>query len=70
MKEVKDIYGNILKAGDTISMPHIIENGYENKIIHGYYIAKLRYNAERDCLVTADDDMGIRLAYGIVKLNY
>lgn len=68
MEEIKDIYGNVLKDGDIISMPHIMENGYENKIIHGYYITKLKYNVERDCLVT-DNDMGIKFAYGIVKIN-
>ena len=68
MKEIKDYYGNILKDGDTISMPHIMEDGYKNKIIHGYYITKLKYDPSRDCLVT-EDDMGISFAYGIVKIN-
>lgn len=68
MKEIKDIYGNILKENDIISMPHIIKEGYEGKIIHGYYITKLKYNSNRDCLIT-DDDMGISFAYGIVKIN-
>jgi len=68
MKEIKDIYENILKEGDIISMPHVMENGYEGKIIHGYYITKLKYDKNKDCLIT-DDNMGISFAYGIVKIN-
>ena len=69
MKEVKDIYGNIIKAGDTISMPHVMEDGYENKIVNGYYISKVIYNKERDKLVTECGN-GFNLAYGVVKINY
>jgi len=68
MKEIKDIYGNVLKEGDIISMPHVMEDGYEGKIIHGHYITKLEYNKNRDCLAT-DDDMGIYFAYGLVKIS-
>ena len=68
MKEVKDIYGNIIKEGDIIAMPHVKEPGYENKIINGYYITKVFYNKERDKLVD-DNGMGFCFAFGLVKLN-
>ena len=68
MKEMKDIYGNVIKAGDIISMPHVMEEGYENKIINGYYITKVYYNEKRDKLVD-DNDYGFNLAYGVDKIN-
>lgn len=68
MKEIKDIYGNVIKAGDIISMPHVMEEGYENKIINGYYITKVYYNEKRDELVN-DNDYCFDLAYGVVKVN-
>jgi hypothetical protein len=36
MRTEKDIYGNIINEGDIIAMPHVIEEGYENKIVNGY----------------------------------
>jgi len=69
MKEVKDVYGNLIKEGDIISMPHVMENGYENKIINGYYVTKVYHNKDRDKLVD-DTGCGFNLAYGVVKLNY
>ena len=68
MKEVKDIYNNIIKKGNIIAMPHVMEKGYENKIINGYYITKVFYNKERDILVD-DNGYGFRFAYGLVKLK-
>ena len=68
MKEVKDIYNNIIKEGNIIAMPHVMEKGYENKIINGYYITKVFYNKERDILVD-DNGYGFRFAYGLVKLK-
>jgi len=68
MKEVKDIYGNIIKTGDIIAMPHVKEKGYENKIVNGYYISKVYYDKERDILVD-DNGYSFRFAYGVVKLK-
>ena len=68
MKEVQDIYNNIIKEGNIIAMPHVIEEGYENKIINGYYITKVFYDKERDILVD-DNGYGFRFAYGVVKLK-
>lgn len=68
MQEIKDIYGNIIKHGDIIAMPHIKEKGYENKIVNRYYITKVFYDKERDILID-DNGYGFRFAYGVVKLK-
>ena len=68
MKEIKDINGHIITVGDVIAMPHLIEPGYEDKILHGYYITKVHYDKELDRLV-CDNGMGFKLAYGVVKIN-
>jgi hypothetical protein len=69
MKEIKDIYGNVIKAGDTISMPHVKEDWYTGKIVNGYYISKVSYDEKRDELVTECGN-GFKFAYGVVKINY
>ena len=68
MKEVKDINGKIIEEGNIIAMPHVIEEGYENKIVNGFYITKVFYNKERDILVD-DNGYGFSFAYGVVKLK-
>ena len=68
MRELKDIYGNTIGEGDVISMPHTDQEGFEGKMVNGYYITRLSHNAKRDKLVD-DMGMGISFAFGIVKLN-
>lgn len=68
MKIRKDIYGNEINEGDIIAFPHIKEDGYEDKILNGYYVTKVFYDKKEDRLVD-DNGIGFRLAYGIVKLN-
>jgi len=68
MKIYRDIYGNDIKDGDTIAMPHTMEEGYEDKIINGYYVTKVFYNKSNDRLET-DMGRGFEFAYGVVRLN-
>ena len=68
MMEYRDMYGNSIIEGDIISMPHVLEKGYEDKILHGYYISRVTYDKNRDKLVT-DCGNGFGMAYGVVRLN-
>jgi len=67
MEEIKDINGIVVKAGDTIQMPHFEEEGYKvdkNRM----YKTKVSYNEKRDCLVD-DNGMGFRFAYGVEVIS-
>lgn len=69
MKTILDKYGNVIKDGDYICMPHPVDNEYyKNNTVNGYYITQVKYNKEQDRL-EGGNGYGISFACGVVKIN-